>query len=98
MPLVVRIQVRFFLRCVVIVATIACCGSQIVRAADEEDEEDLGRPGLVVSYEPMDATAAIDDRPAFSLGPNESPAPRVPADRFSIHWKGRLQVLRPGKY
>jgi cbb3-type cytochrome oxidase cytochrome c subunit len=65
---------------------------------DEEDEEDLGRPGLVAEYMGARSLTTVDARPTFDLSAKTGPVPESSAEPFEVRWTGRINVLRPGKY
>ena len=73
----------------------------LIAAAADDDEEELGPgpAGLVVTWRDDDRTATLPtSRLAFRLGAEESPHPQIAPERFTGHWVGRLNVVRPGKY
>lgn len=77
-----------------------------LRADDEEDEDDVGLPGLTAVHRALDANGpesvpVVDPMPqrlALSLAANESPHPTIAAGPFQTVFTGRVFVQRPGKY
>ena len=75
-------------------------------ADDEEDEDDVGLPGLTAVHSSLDATgfaskSVVDPMPqrlAMSLAASESPHPTIAAGPFQTVFTGRIFVQRPGKY
>ncbi len=78
----------------VVLAIATLVQSARAQATDEELE-----PGLVATYRAKEAvTARVEPRPAFYLGPEQSPHPELPPSNWTGHWTGRIRILRGGKY
>ena len=70
---------------------------------DDEDEDDVGLPGLAVTYRtPGDGgrmpIAKLAARPALALDAKSGIDPSLAADKFQADYAGRLFVQRPGSY
>lgn len=77
-----------------------CFGRAPLFAQDEEDDE-TKRPGLVATYSHKTGDVAfvrLDGVPAVRLAAGESPDPRLASDEWKVTWRGVLEVLRPGKH
>ncbi len=77
-----------------------------LHADEEEDEDDVGLPGLTAVHSALDANGSasapvVDPMPqrlALSLAASESPHPTIAAGPFQTVFSGRIFVQRPGKY
>lgn len=70
-------------------------------AQAEEEEEDLGVPGLRFSTFADDfwwGSVDVAPRPTFVLSPKQTFAPRQSPADLQGRWSGRVQVIRAGKY
>jgi cbb3-type cytochrome oxidase cytochrome c subunit len=88
----------FFSYALVIALVLPFTMAPYATAQEEEDEEDLGRPGLVAEYVGARNVSTIDPRPTFDLAAKAAPIPEASAKSFEVRWAGRINVLRPGKY
>ncbi|MBA4017093.1 MAG: hypothetical protein C0483_07975 [Pirellula sp.] len=88
--------------------TVLCLllAAPLEAADDEEDEDDVGLPGLTAVHSPLDTKGSavksvVDPMPqrlSLSLAAGESPHPTIAPGPFQTTFTGRVFVQRPGKY
>ena len=100
-PLFSRRSTWFCSSLVVVLAFVAP-----LRADEEDDEDDVGLPGLTAVHRALQANGPASDpvvdpvpqRLALSLAVSESPHPTIATGPFQTVFTGRIFVQRPGKY